>query len=102
MTPSALIYTSMLLGLLALAGGGYAGLYSASRLWSRRSLMRAAVFCYLISATLAIVIVLATPLATAWKIFIAVSEAAYAFIPPVTWRFLVKLHSHPAHKERTA
>jgi hypothetical protein len=102
MTPSALICTGLLLGLLALSGGAYAGLYCAGRLWSRPSLMRAAVWCYLLSAGLATIIVLATPLATAWKVFIAASGAAYGFIPPVTWRFLVKLHSHPAHKESAA
>lgn len=92
MTPTALIHTAVLLGLFVLAGGGYGGLYSAGKLWSRPSLVWASAACYLLAAMLAAAIVLITPLGPAWKIFIGLSAVAYAAIPPMTWHYLVRLH----------
>lgn len=92
MTPAALIYTAVLLGFFVLAGGGYGGLYSAGRLRASRGLIRAGLACYLVAALLAVAICLLTPLAPMWKAFILLSGFAYAVIPPVTWRYLDKLH----------
>jgi len=95
MTPYALIYTALLLGLFVLAGGGYGGLYSVGRLWSNTVLIRAGVACYLVAILLALAICLFTPLAALWKVVIVLSVLIYAAIPPVTWRYLAKLHSTP-------
>jgi len=92
MTPFALIYTALLLGLFVLAGGSYGSLYSIGKLWSNALLIRAGVVCYLVAMLLALAICLFTPLATLWKIFIVLSCLIYAAIPPVTWRYLAKLH----------
>lgn len=92
MTPAALIYTAALLGCFVLAGGAYGGLYSAGRLWSNRGLIRAGWACYLGAVLLVVAIWALTPLAPIWKAFIAASGAIYAVVPPLTWRYLDKLH----------
>lgn len=92
MTPDALIYTSALLGLFVLAGGGYGGLYAAGRIWARPALVRAGYVSYLAAALIVLSICLATPLAPLWKTFVVLSALVYAAIPPVTWRYLEKLH----------
>lgn len=92
MTPSALVMTSLLLGVFVLAGGGYGGLYGAGRLTARRHFMLAAYACYGIQLALVITILVATPLAPMWKTFIVISGLVYAVVPPMTWRFLQQLH----------
>lgn len=92
MTPAALVYTALLLGLFVLAGGGYGGLYSAGRLWSNRALLNAGFACYLAAALLALAICLLTPLSPLWKAFVVLSGVVYAALPPLTWRYLEKLH----------
>ena len=92
MTPAALVYTALLLGFFVLAGGGYGGLYVAGRLWSRRGLLRAAFTCYFVAALLAAAICILTPLAPVWKVFVVLSGVVYAAIPPITWRYLERLH----------
>jgi hypothetical protein len=37
-------------------------------------------------------VVLATPLALAWKLMIAASALAYLRIPPLTWAYLQRTH----------
>jgi len=37
-------------------------------------------------------VVLATPLALAWKLVIAASALAYLRIPPLTWGYLQRTH----------
>lgn len=92
MTPDALITTSVMLGLFVLAGGAYGGLYGAGRLWMKPRLVAAGFVCFGVQTLLVLGLLLVTPLAPVWKIFIVLSGLAYAMIPPVTWRYLVKLH----------
>lgn len=92
MSPAALLYTASLMGLLALAGGSYGGFYTVSRLQAKPGLWYAAMACYAAVLVLAALIAGSTPLATGWKILIVVSALIYAAVPPITWRFLVKLH----------
>lgn len=92
MTPSSLVMTSILLGVFVLAGGGYGGLYGAGRLTSSRHWLLAGYVCYGVQMGLVITILVATPLASMWKTFIAISGLVYAVVPPVTWRFLEQLH----------
>ncbi|MGE5626155.1 MAG: hypothetical protein ACM3ZT_11475 [Bacillota bacterium] len=92
MTPDTLILTSLLLGVFVLAGGGYGGLYGAGRLLSRRPLLYAGYGCYLLQALVTLGICIYSPLAPMWKTFIVLSWLAYAGIPPVTWRYLERLH----------
>lgn len=92
MTPTALITTSILLGLFVLAGGGYGGLYCVARLKGLRTCLVAAYGCYAAQALLVLAILWLTPLASEWKFFIVLSGAAYAVIPPITWQYLDQLH----------
>lgn len=92
MSPAALLYTAGLMGLLALAGGSYGGFYTLSKLRTKAVLWYAALVCYVAVLTFAVLIAGSTPLATGWKILIVVSALVYAAVPPMTWRFLVKMH----------
>lgn len=93
MSPAALLYTAGLMGLLALAGGSYGGLYTVGKLQAKAGLLYAAFACYVTALVLAALIAGFTPLTTGWKILIMVSALVYAVVPPMTWRFLVKLHT---------
>ena len=92
MTASALLETAALLGLFVLAGGGYGSLYSAGRLWSRPALIRAGGICWALTFVLALTIAIHTPLDPGWKLLILASAVVYAVIPPLTWRYLERLH----------
>ncbi|MCW5577392.1 MAG: hypothetical protein KIS89_02015 [Dokdonella sp.] len=92
MNPAALLETAALMGLLVLAGGGYGGLYSAGRLWSRPALVRAGQACWLLAFAIALLIAVRSPLDVGWKLLILASALVYAVIPPATWRFLQRLH----------
>jgi hypothetical protein len=92
MTPAALIETALLLGVLVLAGGGYGGLYSVGRLRARPALVRAGWVCWVAAFAVALVIAVATPLEAGWKMLVLGSAIVYAVIPPVTWRYLERLH----------
>lgn len=93
MTPVALIETAVLLGLFVLAGGGYGSLYSVGRLRSRSGLVRAGGACWLAAFGCALAIAALTPLDVGWKLLILASAIVYAVIPPVTWRYLERLHT---------
>lgn len=93
MTPVALLETAVLLGCFALAGGGYGGLYSIGRLSARPALVRAGRACWVLAFAFALAIALATPLEIGWKLLIVASALVYAAIPPVTWRFLQRMHT---------
>lgn len=97
MTPAALIQTSLLLGLFVLAGGAYAGLYSIGRLRARADWIRLGKFCYLAALSCAVAIAALSPLDFGWKLLILASAAAYAVIPPITWRYLEQMHAHEEH-----
>lgn len=92
MSPVTLLYTAGLLGLLALAGGGYGGLYTVSKLQAKYGMLYGAIACYAAVAVLAVLIAWTTLLAPGWKILIVASALIYAAVPPMTWRFLVKMH----------
>ncbi|HEX7328856.1 MAG TPA: hypothetical protein VF428_09990 [Casimicrobiaceae bacterium] len=95
MTPGALIETTVLLGLLALAGGAWGVLYCLGRMRARRDLTRAALACYALALALAVAIGALTPLDFGWKLLIIASALAYAAIPPITLHHLERLHDQP-------
>lgn len=92
MTPATLLYSAGLMGLLALAGGGYGGLYTLGRMRLNATLRYAAFACYGLVLAFAALIAVSTPLAPGWKILVVASALIYALVPPLTWRFLVKMH----------
>jgi len=92
MTPEALIQTTVMMGLLVLAGGAWGVLYCLGRARARRDLLRAGYCCYALALALALAIGLLSPLTLGWKLLILASALAYAAIPPVTLRYLERLH----------
>jgi len=92
MHPVVFLLTSLSLGVMVLAAGGYALLYGAARLKNSRGLLILAGLAYGVLLLDAGALVLATQLASAWKLLIAVSALAYLGIPPVTWRYLQRTH----------
>src|SRR5579862_4234768 len=100
MTSASLFATSGALGLLVLAGGAYGVLYALGEARSSPSLIRLSYACYASQLLLVLAVCLDSPLASLWKLFIAVSGVAYGFIPPVTWRLLDTLHHNQAHDAR--
>jgi uncharacterized membrane protein YgdD (TMEM256/DUF423 family) len=99
MNPVVFLVTSSLLGFMVVAAGAYALLYGAARFRESRALLIAAGLAYAMLALDAAGIVLATPLASPWKLLIAASALAYFAIPPLTWRYLLYTHreegTHP-------
>jgi hypothetical protein len=98
MTPRAMVATALLLGAFVAAAGAYGTLYCLFRLWRRPALKVASYVCYGILCAVTAAILVLTPLHFGWKILIAASCAAYLAIPPVTWRYLQRLH----REERTS
>ncbi|MGH8280058.1 MAG: hypothetical protein ACRETQ_10930 [Gammaproteobacteria bacterium] len=92
MTPEAVLYTASLCGLLTLAAFAYGGFYAASKLLAGFGMLYGAGACYVVVMAFAVLIFVSTPLALSWKILIVASALVYMAVPPVTWRFLVKLH----------
>lgn len=92
MNPFAFIETALVLGLFVAAGGAYAGLYAIGRVRGRAVLVRAGYACWALAAACALVVAVAAPLATGWKLLILASAAGYAVIPPLVWRYMEQLH----------
>lgn len=104
MTPRAMLATALALGAFVAAAGAYGILYCAARLWHRRALKTASEASCSAMIAIAAAIVAFTPLHLGWKILIAASCAAYVAIPPVTWRYLNRLHrgERTSHDARPA
>lgn len=92
MTPRAMVATAILLGAFVAAAGAYALLYCASRLSERPVLRIARDLSYVALCASAGVLVGFTPLHLGWKVLLAASCAVYLMIPPVTFRYLKRLH----------
>ncbi|MCK9514796.1 MAG: hypothetical protein WCZ18_00055 [Ottowia sp.] len=93
MTPVLFLLTAILLGLFMLCGGAWALLYCLGQTRGSKMIMRAGLASYALAVILALTIALATPLQLKWKVLIMVSGLAYAFIPPITLRYLERLHA---------
>jgi multisubunit Na+/H+ antiporter MnhG subunit len=92
MTPRAMVATALLLGAFVAAAGAYGLLYCLSRLWGRPRLKTWSHLSYGVLCAITAAVVVYTPLYFGWKVMIAVSCAIYLMIPPVTWRYLTRLH----------
>jgi hypothetical protein len=92
MTPQAMLVTALMLGAFVAAAGAYGILYCAARLWRRPMLKTASEASCAAMVAIAAAVVALTPLHEGWKTLIAASCAAYVAIPPVTWRYLTRLH----------
>lgn len=104
MSPHAMVVTALMLGGLVATAGAYGLLYGASRLHDSVILRIACWTSYLVLGALACAIVSLTPLRYGWKALVVASAAAYLIIPPMTWRYLTRLHggenNAPGHPER--
>jgi len=92
LTPHSLVATALLLGAFVVLAGIYGILYSLAVLLERPPLKSAGDFFYLLHFLVMLTIVFATPLGAGWKVLIAVSSIAYLAIPPITWRYLTRIH----------
>ena len=92
MTAHAMIATALLLGAFVLLAGLYGFFYTLAMLFRRPYLKPVSLACYALHFVVMLVIVVATPLGPWWKTLIVASCLAYFAIPPVTWRYLVRLH----------
>lgn len=92
MSPVDMLATASLLGVFVLLAFCYGMLYGLGQLRSRRGLISAGYAVYGLQCLVAAAVLAFTPLLGWWKVVIALSCAAYLFIPPVTWRSLTALH----------
>jgi len=92
MTPRTMVATALLLGAFVAAAGAYGLLYCLSRLRDRRGLRIGSYLSYTALSVIAAMVIALTPLHAGWKVLIAASCIAYLMIPPVTWRYLTRLH----------
>jgi hypothetical protein len=91
MTAAQMLGTSLLLGAFVLLAGCYGLLYCLGRLRASRRLGRAAAAAYLLQGVTAGLLALSS-LDLWWKALLLASFVAFAAIPPLTWRFLERLH----------
>jgi len=105
-----MVTTALMLGALVVAAGAYGLLYCVARLYGSLTLRVASRACCVALGVLAAAIVALTPLHYGWKALVVASAAGYLAIPPITWRYLTRLHqgendaSRPAehaHRPRT-
>ena len=92
MTPAAMVATALLLGGFVATAGTYGLMYCLFRLWGKPALRVASYLSYGALCTIAGMLVALTPLHIGWKALIAASCMAYLAIPPITWRYLERLH----------
>jgi hypothetical protein len=87
-----MVTTALMLGALVIAAGAYGLLYCLARLRGSAILDVASRASCVALVALAAAIVALTPLHSGWKALVAASAAAYIAIPPITWRYLNRLH----------
>jgi uncharacterized membrane protein YgdD (TMEM256/DUF423 family) len=92
MTPNQMIATAVLLGAFVIAAGAYGLLYCAARISDRKMIRTGGHLSYMGLCLIAFALVAFTPLHFGWKVLVAASCAIYLMIPPVTWRYLARLH----------
>jgi hypothetical protein len=92
MSPHAIVATALMLGMMVLAAGAYGLLYCVARLYGSPILRAASRASCVALGALAAAIVVMTPLHFGWKALIVASGVAYLAIPPITWRYLTRLH----------
>ena len=91
MSAAQMLSTSLLLGMFVLLAGCYGLLYCFGRLRASRRLVRAAAAAYLLQGVTASLLALSL-LDLWWKVFLLATFVAFVAIPPLTWRFLERLH----------
>lgn len=87
-----LLPTAILLGVYVLCAGCYGLAYALGRLRESRPIQRSAWGFYAMQGVMTLLLVVLTPLAVGWKLFLLASFLLYAIIPPVTWRHLERTH----------
>ena len=92
MTGLSLLATALLLGMYVVLAGCYGLLYAIARLQGGPTLRRAAISVYVSHGVVAMAIVVWTPLGSGWKALIVASSIAFFAIPPITWRYLQRIH----------
>ncbi len=93
MSGAEFLVTSTLLGVFILLAGSYGVLYALGRLRESGRLMAAAFSSYALQCAAAAALVAFAPLG-GWKVVIALSCLLYLPLPPLTWRYMTRLHGH--------
>lgn len=93
-----LLPTAIMLGIYILFAGCYGLAYTMGRLRENRMVTWSAFGFYGLQGVMTVLLLVLTPLALGWKVFLVASFAAYAAIPPVTWRHLERTHELLEHK----
>jgi hypothetical protein len=99
MTPRAMLATALMLGAFVTAAGAYGLFYCLARRSDSAVLKIATLASYAALLSISVAIVVLTPLHIGWKIFVVASCGAYVVIPPITWRYLTRIHrgENPSH-----
>jgi len=92
MSPENLLLSASLLGIYALLGGIYAVMYAVGCLRRRAAFLNAGRAAYAAQLVVLLALLGWSALAPPWKVFLLVSSAAYLIVPPVTLRYLERLH----------
>lgn len=87
-----LLETALLLGAYVALAGSYGLMYAFARLWDAPPLQRISMVIYGFHGVAAVLIVGWTPLTLGWKALIVASSIAFFIVPPITWRFLQRMH----------
>lgn len=98
MTASALLPTAILLGVYVLCAGCYGLAYTLGQLRGSRAILLSSFGFYGAQGLMTALLLLLTPLAPGWKLFLFLSFLAYAAIPPITWRHLERTHASLGHE----
>jgi hypothetical protein len=91
-TPRAMVATALLLGAFVAMAGTYGLLYCLAHLGEHAGLRKASLLSYGALCAITAALMVLTSLHFGWKVLIAASCAAYLVIPPITWRYLTRLH----------
>jgi hypothetical protein len=102
MSPHSMVATALMLGAMVVAAGAHGLLYCAARLYSSPILSVASRASCVVLVALAAAIVSLTQLHFGWKALVIASAVAYLAIPPITWRYLTRLHQGENDASRPA
>lgn len=92
MSPGEILKTALLLGAFVTCAGCYGVLYALGRIHRSRAIVIAAYVAYGAQCVMTGVLCADGELALGWKVVLTASCLAYFGIPPVTWRYLKRVH----------
>jgi hypothetical protein len=98
MSPDAILKLALLLGAFVTCAGCYGVLYALGRLRRSQATAIAAYAVYMLQCAMTGLLCADTELALGWKVVLTASCLAYFGIPPITWRYLERVHRRLEHQ----